>query len=140
MDKLFIALYRFFQRKKALMYGLLILSSVIFVYYGSKVQYEENIAKLLPQTDAATESGIAFGNLRVKDKIFIQLTAAQGTEAEPETLAAYTDELVENLLQKDTATQYIANILHRIDDDLVINGLDYALTHVPSLPSEEPPK
>ena len=137
MDKLFIALYRFFQRKKALMYGLLILSSVIFVYYGSKVQYEENIAKLLPQTDAATESGIAFGNLRVKDKIFIQLTAAQGTEAEPETLAAYTDELVESLLQKDTATQYIANILHRIDDDLVINGLDYALTHVPSFVPQE---
>ena len=137
MDKLFIALYRFFQRKKALMYGLLILSSVIFVYYGSKVQYEENIAKLLPQTDAATESGIAFGNLRVKDKIFIQLTAAQGTATAPETLAAYTDELVESLLQKDTATQYIANILHRIDDDLVINGLDYALTHVPSFVPQE---
>ena len=137
MDKLFIALYRFFERRKALMYGLLILSSVIFVYYGSKVQYEENIAKLLPQTDAATESGIAFGNLRVKDKIFIQLTAAQGTETAPETLAAYTDELVESLLQKDTATQYIANILHRIDDDLVINGLDYALTHVPSFVPQE---
>ena len=40
MDKFFIALYRFFEKKKALMYGLLILSSVVFVYFGSKVQYE----------------------------------------------------------------------------------------------------
>ena len=137
MDKFFIAIYRFFEKKKALMYGLLILSSVIFVYFGSKVQYEENIAKLLPQTDAANESGLAFGNLRVKDKIFIQLTSATDEPVAPETLAEYCDEFVGNLLEKDTATQYIANVLHQIDDDLIINGLDYALTHVPSFVSPE---
>ena len=132
MDRFFIAIYRFFEKKKSLMYGLLILSSVIFVYFGSKVQYEENIAKLLPQTDVATESGLAFGNLRVKDKIFIQLTSAEDEPIAPETLAEYCDELVERLLEKDTATHYIANILYQIDDDLIINGLDYSLTHVPS--------
>jgi predicted RND superfamily exporter protein len=132
MEKLFIAIYRFFEKKKALMYGLLILSSVIFIYFGSKVQYEENIAKLLPQTDAATESGLAFGNLRVKDKIFIQLTSATDQPVAPETLAAYCDEFIETIQQKDTATHYIANVLYQIDDDLIINGLDYALTHVPS--------
>ena len=136
MDKFFIVIYRFFEKKKALMYGLLILSSVVFVYFGSKVQYEENIAKLLPQTDAATESGLAFGNLRVKDKIFIQLTSASEEAIEPETLAGYCDELVDDLLEKDTANHYIANVLHRLDDDLVINGLDYALTHVPSFVDE----
>ena len=137
MEKLFIAIYRFFEKKKALMYGLLILSSVIFIYFGSKVQYEENIAKLLPQTDAATESGLAFGNLRVKDKIFIQLTSATDEPVSPETLAAYCDEFIETIQQKDTATHYIANVLYQIDDDLIINGLDYALTHVPSFVSPQ---
>ena len=137
MEKLFIAIYRFFEKKKALMYGLLILSSVIFIYFGSKVQYEENIAKLLPQTDAATESGLAFGNLRVKDKIFIQLTSATDEPVAPETLAAYCDEFIETILQKDTATHYIANVLYQIDDDLIINGLDYALIHVPSFVSPQ---
>ena len=55
----------------------------------------------------------------------------------PETLAEYCDELVENLLEKDTATHHIANILHQIDDDLIINGLDYALSHVASFVSPE---
>ena len=137
MEKLFIAIYRFFEKKKALMYGLLILSSVIFIYFGSKVQYEENIAKLLPQTDAATESGLAFGNLRVKDKIFIQLTSATDEPVASETLAAYCDEFIETIQQKDTATHYIANVLYQIDDDLIINGLDYALTHVPSFVSPQ---
>ena len=136
MDKFFIAIYRFFEKRKVLMYGLLILSSVVFVYFGSKVQYEENIAKLRPQTDAATESGLAFGNLRVKDKVFIQLTSATDEAIAPETLAEYSDELMENLLEKDTANHYIANILYRVEDDLLINGLDYALTHVPSFVDE----
>ena len=137
MDKFFIAIYRFFEKRRALMYGLLILTSVVFVYFGSKVQYEENIAKLLPQTNAISESGLAFGNLRVKDKIFIQLTSATDEMIAPETLAEYCDELVENLLEKDTATHHIANILHQIDDDLIINGLDYALSHVASFVSPE---
>jgi len=136
MDKIFIAIYRFFEKKKVLMYGLLILSSVIFVYFGSKVQYEENIAKLLPQTDEVTESGLAFGNLRVKDKIFIQLTSATDEAIAPETLAEYCGELAESLVEKDMANHYIANILYRIDDDLIINGLDYALMHVPSFVDE----
>lgn len=136
MDKFFIAIYRFFEKRKALMYGLLIFSSVIFVYFGSKVQYEENIAKLLPQTDSAAESGLAFGNLRVKDKIFIQLTSSADADVAPERLAEYCDELMENLLDKDTVNHYIANILYRLDDDLLVNGLDYALTHVPSFVDE----
>lgn len=136
MDKLFIAIYHFFEKKKALLYGLLILSSVVFVYFGLKVQYEENIAKLLPQTDTANASGLAFSNLRVKDKIFVQLTAKENQEVDTETLAAYCDEFVEGLLEKDTATNYIANVLYQIDDDLIVNGLDYALTHVPSFVDE----
>lgn len=132
MDKFFIAIYRFLNKRKALMYGLLIFSSVVFVYVGSKVQYEENIAKLLPQTDATAETGVAFGNLRVKDKIFIQLTSATEEAMEPETLAGYCDEWIGRLLAKDTANHFIANVLYQIDDDLIINGLDYALSHVPS--------
>ena len=73
MEKIFIPLYRFLHARKWLMYTILIASSILFAYTGLKVEYEENIAKLLPQTDKATESGLAFGNLRVKDKIFIQL-------------------------------------------------------------------
>lgn len=131
MDKLFIDIYRFFERKKAGLYGILIVSSLIFVYFGLKVQYEENIAKLLPQTDVATESGLVFENLRVKDKIFLQFTGKEGV-VEPETLAACCDEFIERLQKRDSIDHSILNVLYRIDDDLAVNGLDYILTHIPS--------
>lgn len=131
MDKFFITLYQFFANKKKLMYGLLIISTVLFAYFGSKIQYEENIAKLLPQTKASAESGLAFNNLRVKDKVFIQLTGKDKVLA-PEILVGYGDEFIRRLIEKDSATHSIDNVLYRLDDDLVVNGLDYALTHVPS--------
>lgn len=118
------------------MYFLLIISTLIFGYYGLKVEYEENIAKLLPQTESATESGLAFGNLRVKDKIFIQLSAQEDTYLTTETLAAYTDEFVETLLKKDSATHYIAHILSKLDDDLIMMGLDHVLTYIPTFIDE----
>ncbi len=136
MERIFIPLYRFFEKRRALLFALMIASAALFVYFGLKVQYEENIAKLLPQTDAATESGLAFENLRVKDKIFIQLTAKEGTSIAPEELTAYTDTFMESLLQKDSTTHYIDNILYKLDDDLMVMGLDYVLMHVPTFIDE----
>lgn len=131
MDKFFVATYRFFAKRKWLMYTTLAVSTVIFAYFGLQVEYEEDISKLLPQTEKAAESGLAFGNLRVKDKIFIQITPKTGAKT-PEELATACDEFIDGLLAKDTATDYIANVLYRIDDDLAVMGLDYALAQLPT--------
>ncbi|MDY6347430.1 MAG: hypothetical protein SPL42_03210, partial [Bacteroidales bacterium] len=71
----FVKLYRFFKERKYLLYLLLVLSSALFVFYGLKVSFVEDMTALLPKNKKA-ESGIVFGNIKVKDKIFIQLTGA----------------------------------------------------------------
>lgn len=114
------------------MYTLLISSTILFVVFGLKVEYEEDISKLLPQTEKASESGLAFSKLRVKDKIFIQFVGKEQT-ADLELV----DSFFEELLEKDTATQYIDNVLYKIDDDMMIMGLDYVLMHVPSFISTD---
>ncbi len=115
------------------MWAVLCLTIVVFVFFGLKVEYEENISKLLPTQDSASESELAFSNLKVKDKIFVQIRAAQGCELDQWTLASYMDEFVDSLYAKDEATGYIGGILSRIDDDVMLNALDYALNNVPSL-------
>lgn len=137
MDKFFISLYHALSEQRWLMYALLLVSSVVFVFFGLRVEFEEDISKLLPQTEKATESGLAFSNLRVKDKIFLQFLSREGTPVVPEKMAGKVDSFVETLLEKDSSTQYIANILYRIDDDVLFMGLDYVLMHVPSFVDEE---
>lgn len=131
MSRFVIALYRFFSKNKILMYALILLSTVFFAYYGLQLEYEENIVKLLPKSQNASTSEMAFENLRVKDKIFIEIIGKDEVLS-PEDLAAYSDEFFDGLLEQDTATHYIDNVLKEIDDDVIVMALDYALTNVPT--------
>lgn len=119
----FVKLYRFFKERKYLLYLLLVLSSALFVFYGLKVRFVEDMTALLPKNKKA-ESGIVFGNIKVKDKIFIQLTGAA-----PEVLIACADELMDSVLAD---TSDIANTLYRIEGDDMLAALDFALEHLPA--------
>ena len=79
--------------------------------------------KLLPKADES-ECGLAFGNIKVKDKLFMQMTGA-----DPEVMVGYVDELMDSILTNDEG---IANTLYRLEPDMAFNVLDYAMMHVPS--------
>ena len=119
----FVKIYRFFTQHKILFYTLLILSSVLFFFFGTRVQFEEDLAKLLPSLEK-TETDLVFGNLKIKDKIFMEMTGA-----EPEVMAGYVDELMDSILADDEG---IANTLYRLEPDMALNALDFAMMHVPS--------
>ena len=120
---LFVKIYRFFAQHKILLYTLMLLSTAVFVYFGLKVRFEEDLSKLLPSSEKS-ESGLVFGNLKVKDKIFLQMTGA-----EPEVLAEYVDELMDSILTEDDD---IANTLYRMDLETGLNAISFAMEHVPS--------
>ena len=130
MTRIFESLYKYFSGHKGIMWALLTVLSVLSIYFGSKVEYEEDITKLLPAS-ATADSGLAFGNLKVKDKIFIQITSATDSLLDTYTLASYADEFMDSLLVRDTASHCIDNVFYRIDDDLPLNAMDFALSHVP---------
>ena len=76
----FVKIYRFFTQHKFLLYALMVVSSVVFAFFASKARFEEDLMKLLPKSDES-ECGLVFGNVKVKDKLFMQMTGA-----EPEVL------------------------------------------------------
>ena len=119
----FVKTYKFFKQRKALMYTLLVASLAVFVIFGLKMQYEEDLSKLLPATEK-NESGLVFGNLKVKDKIFIQMTGQT-----PDVMAGYMDELMDSVVAHDMP---IANTLYKMEAETALSALDYAMEHVPS--------
>ena len=125
-----VFLYNFFREHKALFYGLLIVSSLLFGYVGSKVEYEEDISKLLPSIESGSSEELVFANLKVKDKIFLLFIPKSDT-IEIETLTEKCDLFVENLLQNDSLTQDIQNILYRIDNDLMMSAMSFLYDHAP---------
>lgn len=125
-----ISLFYFFQKHKVLLYSLFIISSVLFVYLGSKVEYEEDISKLLPSTKNDGSVGLVFENLKVKDKIFL-LFIPKTDSIDAGILTEKCDEFVADLLEKDSTTHDIQNILYRIDDELMQTGIGFVFDHLP---------
>lgn len=136
IEKMFLSIYRFFCRRKWLMWTLLIVSTVVFAFFGLQLEYEEDVSKLLPLTEEAKNSDIVFDNLKVKDKLFVQMVSRSG-QTDPEQMTEVCDEFIDRLFANDSATHYYANALYRIEDDLMLNLIDYAVAHVPEFVSNE---
>lgn len=88
----FVKTSRFFQQKKPLLHTLLIVSSVLFIFWGFKIQYQKDLSEQIPSSESSA-SCLFLGNLNVKDKIFIQMTGA-----EPEIMIGYVNELMGSTL------------------------------------------
>lgn len=131
MHRLFLLSYRFFGRRRWLLYLILGLSTAIFAWFGSRLRLEEDISKLLPRS--STESELAFAEISLKDKVFIQITAADGCETpDTETLGLYMDEFCEALLDSDPEFKYIRGILSCLEPEIALEAMDYGLSHLPS--------
>ncbi len=61
MSRIFLPIYRFFHSHKALMYIAMGLSFALFLCFGLKVQYEEDIFSLMPSQ--SVESQLAFSSI-----------------------------------------------------------------------------
>ena len=111
------------------MYLLLAASVLFFAITGFKLKFEENIFKLLPNTDTSESGGMAFADIRVKDKIFIEL---MGEEVSTDRLIEAQDVFVRKMEERDTSFNFIDGFLYKFDTDDAMNALYYALDHLPA--------
>ena len=131
MHRIFLPIYHFFKKHKASLYILLALSSLVFIWYGAKLRYEEDILKLLPGT--ATSSEVAFSDIGLVDKVFIQLTSRDTLHpVDPGILGSDMEEFCDILLQKDSSTHYINGVLSSLEMDTALSAIDFGLSHIPS--------
>ncbi len=134
MTEFAIKIYRFLNKRPALLYSLLILSSLIFIAVGSRVEYEEDISKLLPATEESESAGFAFNNLKVKDKIFLEFIQKDTTAIADDDYYALidaADTFAESLLLQDTATRYIADLTYKLDEYLLEDALGFLFVNLP---------
>ena len=129
MHKIFVPIYHYFNNHKILMYLIMVISFLVFLFFGLRLHFEEDISKLLPTS--SVESQLAFSSIQLKDKIYIQVTSAD-EPVSPNILAERTDEFINLLYEKDSTSHYIGNVLYKMEPEVAINALDFVLEHIPS--------
>ena len=130
MARIALAIYHFLERNRLLMYVLLFVSFAFFCYEGTKMTYEEDITRLLPQPKNEHGENIVFSNLKVKDKIYL-VFKPNSDSIDHETLAARCDEYMDSLIVRDNANKYIADILYKIDNNVMMGAMEYLSKSLP---------
>ena len=132
MHRIFLPIYHFFKGRKALMYVLMIASALVFAFFGLKLRFEEDIIKLLPHS--ATSNEMAFTDMSLKDKVFIQLTSANPEEpVDPMRLGECMEEYCNIIEERDSSTHFINNLLCTLESDMAFAAMDFGISHLPTL-------
>ncbi|MDR0385705.1 MAG: MMPL family transporter, partial [Prevotellaceae bacterium] len=130
MSRFTILVYLYFRKHQTLFYTILISTTLLFAWFGLKINFEEDISTLLPSVEQGGAEKLVFSNLKVKDKIFILFHPKSDT-VDIDDLMETGDEFVQALLEKDTVYHAINNILYRIDEDLFRNAIEFLYRNVP---------
>lgn len=128
MTSFFLAIYRFFRSHRIVFYVSLLSSLAVFIFFGLQIKLEENISTLLPKTEKSSDCAIAFSNVKVKDKIFLEVVPKNGQS--PAETAVAMDSCMTLLIGNDDRG-FIGNYLYRIDTDDIMNLVYYGMDAFP---------
>ena len=101
----------------------MILSTLVFAFFGLQIKYEEDISKLLPSGNIGSSQQLVFNNLKVKDKVFITFSSENG-KVNTDSLIMACDAFTDSLLSHDKDS-LIDNVLYKLDEELLFSGIEY---------------
>ncbi len=119
MEYLFLSIYDYFRKYRTVFYltfvGLLIMMGI----GASRITIEEDVSRFFPNDTKIDKLTRVFQDSKFAEKLVVMVSLKDSTaEANPDSLIAYTETLVEDL-QKN-AGLYIKNINYKVDDQLTL--------------------
>ena len=127
MSNLFYRTYQILSKFRigSILGLILLLGGLLFV--ASKIEFEEDITKLIPSNDSNSETQKVLKSVNFTDKIVVNISRkSEGSVAD---LTEYASRFVDSLDAK--AGEYITNIQGKIDDDAIGETLDFVYNNVP---------
>lgn len=135
MTGLCIKIYHFFRGHRMAFWFSMAAMFVFCGYFASRIHLEEDINKLMPSSkDEDGSTRLAFADLRIKDKTFLLFEGGNGTSVDDiiETCDAFIDSLGLGEEAHDSERPVMADVFHRLSDDLFPDAVDYLTEHLPA--------
>ncbi|MBJ2173082.1 MMPL family transporter [Aureibaculum sp. A20] len=127
MDNFFYKTYRVLQKQKILFASIFLLLLFLLGFLASKLQFEEDITKLIPNSEKSDITNKVLQHVKFADKIIVYLEVKN--DADADDLSAYASEFVDSI-QKQTGN-YIKEVQGRIGDDAIDKTLSFINQNLP---------
>lgn len=126
MQQIFIAIYRFVERKKILAVTIAVAVLCVFGFFASQIQFEEDITRIIPKSEKSDVTAKVLQQINFSDKITVIIEKdKEGAE----------DDLVEAataFLEKTTSLdQYIKEIQGKVDDENIQQTVEFVYDNLP---------
>lgn len=134
MTKVFVEIYYFLKKHRAIMWCSMLLLFLVCGWFASQIHLEEDLNKLMPSSkneDGTTK--LAFANLKIKDKTFLLFEAKDG--ATTEDLISCCDEFVDSLHAQNElldSNRVFSDIFYQLDEDLMPVAIDFLSQNIPA--------
>lgn len=135
MEKMFIAIYKYFEKNRPAFFISFGISFVLVSYFALQVRFEEDISKVLPKDKKIEKLNQVFQNSKFIDKLVVMVSQKDTTAEEPDSLVAFADKLVSTL--QTQLGSHINKINYGTDDDLIMELFNTIDDHLPIYLSEK---
>ncbi|MEP7278558.1 MAG: 1-acyl-sn-glycerol-3-phosphate acyltransferase [Bacteroidota bacterium] len=123
MEKLFISIYNFFEKRRLVFWITLAGCFLLLSYFALQVKLEEDISKILPNDKKVEKLNEVFQHSKFLDKLVVMVSLQDtGRGAAPDSLEAFAGDLVTIL--KNEYGAYITKIQDKAEDSLVLQMFD----------------
>nr|AUN35625.1 1-acyl-sn-glycerol-3-phosphate acyltransferase [uncultured bacterium] len=135
MVKFFTNIYTYFKKRRIAFYTIFTCCFLIVGFFASKVNFEEDISKILPKDKKIDKLNEVFQNSKFLDKLVVMVSLKDTTAEQPDSLVTYADELVTEAQEK--LTPYVNKINARVDDGLIMDLFNTITDRLPIYLSEK---
>ena len=127
MDKLFYNIYKRIAVQKPLGLGVLFAIIIGLFFLASNIEFEEDITKLIPQTEKSSEAQKVLKQINFADKIIVNIKRENNCTVDDLTQFATT--FIDSI--SESSKIYIKQIQGQVEDDDIVNTLDFVYNNLP---------
>ncbi|MDH7446728.1 1-acyl-sn-glycerol-3-phosphate acyltransferase [Aquimarina sp. 2201CG14-23] len=126
MHNFFLSVYQFIKQNKLIAWPIIIGVFAVFAFLASSIGFEEDITRLIPNSDKSEITQKVLKTVSFSDKIVVNI---RNKGENPDDLTAYASAYIDSLNKH--LPQYIKKIQGKVADDNVMQLYDFVYKHLP---------
>ena len=127
MDRFFYNIYQIIVAKKLLGFGIMLVFFLALLFVASKIEFEEDITKLIPSNDKTSEMQKVLETTNFADKIIVNIS--RKSDGTTDDISQYASQIIDSI--NKSSSEYVKQIQGKIQDEDFLETLDFVYKNLP---------
>ena len=136
MKNVFVAIFEFFEQRKALLYGLFVACILAFGFLASTLKFDSDIHSMIPASKSGKDVTEVLLKNKSLDKIVASVSLKDSQATNPDLLISFIESFAENVSILDS-TRLISKVQTAQDEEQFVQVIQALQDNLPFLLNEK---